>query len=183
MTELEKYIADNKDQLEPSAVNPKIWLAIENEVLKSKERRKSLYLKIVSVAAVVLLGAFIFRGQWFNQSSRIEKELIEVYGFQSHQFAQRVHNRKRTLSKAKIPSKQVEDFEVLLQQLKYLDEQYLVYLKYVEDNGYQSFIGDQLLNYYRSKIDLLDRIQQEINKVNYYEHKFPSNDKQVGLPI
>ena len=183
MTELEKYIANNKDQLEPSVVNPKIWLAIENEVLKSKERRQSLYLKIISVAAVILLGAFLFGGQWFSQGSNIEKELIEVYGFQSHQFAQQVSNKKNELSKAMIPSKQVEDFQVLLQQLEFLDEQYQVYLKYIEDNGYQSFIGDQLLNYYQSKIDLLDKIQQEIKKVNYYEHKFPTNDKQVGLPI
>ena len=183
MTDLEKYIINNKEGLEPNTVNPRIWLGIENELLKSKARRRTLYLKWASIAAVFLLACALFGGGLWNKSGNIDQELIEVYGYQSYQFAQQVHNKKSVLSKAKIPAQHLEDFQVLLQQLEFLDEQYQDYLKYIEDNGYQSFIGDQLLNYYQSKIDLMDRIQHEIEKINYYENKFPSNDEQVGLQI
>lgn len=183
MTELEKYIINNKKQLEPTSINPKIWLGIENELLKSKARMRTLYLKFAAAAAVFLLGGALIGGHFLNEPINIDQELIEVYGYQSYQFAQQVHNKKTVLAKAKIPSEHLEDFRVLLLQLEFLDEQYQNYLKYIEKNGYQAFIGDQLLNYYRSKIELLDKIQDEIEKVNYYEDKFPSDYEKVGLQI
>lgn len=183
MTELEKYIAKNKDRLEPREVNPKIWLAIENEILKTRDRRRSLYVKIASAAAIVLVAAFFIGDQLINDSTSFEEKLIEMYGYESYQFVQEVSLKKSALSNAKIPSKHMADFQELIQQLEFLDKQYLDYLNYAEQNGYESFIGDQILNYYQSKIDLLDLIQQEIKKVNYYENKFPNNDTQVVLSL
>lgn len=183
MNDFEKYLRENKEQLEPKEVNPEIWLSIENEVLRSKNKRKTLYLKVLSVAAAVVLGLLIFNTNIFNSSLNIESELLVKYDLEKYNFTQQVNLKKENLSNAKIPSDKKEDFQVLLQQLEFLDKQYHDYLTYIEQNGYQEFIGKQILNYYKSKIDLLDKIQKEIEKINYYETKNPSDSKKVGLQI
>ena len=61
MNDFEKHIRNNQRQLEPDEVNPKIWLAIENEVLRAKEKRKTFYLRVMSLAAVIVLGLMVFK--------------------------------------------------------------------------------------------------------------------------
>ena len=102
---------------------------------------------------------------------------------EKYNFPEQVNVKKATLTSALIPATKQEDFKVLLYQLEFLDEQYHDYLAYIDKNGYQEFIGNQILNYYKSKIQLLDKIQSEIEKINYYENKFPSNEKKVELEI
>ena len=183
MNDFEKYIQENKKQLEPETVNSQVWLSIENKVLKEKNKRKTLYLKVMSIAAVFLLGLFLFKGNLFQSESNVEKELLAKYGLEKYDFAQQVNMKKEALSKAMIPTTTQEDFNVLLQQLEFLDNQYHDYLEYGEKNGYQEFIGNQILNYYQSKIELLDKIQKEIEKINYYENKYPSNEEKVEFQI
>ncbi|MFK7770573.1 MAG: hypothetical protein AB8F94_00485 [Saprospiraceae bacterium] len=183
MNNFEKHLRNNRKQLESKEVNPQIWLSIENEILRTKEKRKTIYLKIVSIAAVIILGLFIATFGLLGSSNNLEKDLLSKYDLEKYNFPEQVHVKKATLASAMIPSTKQEDFKVLLQQLEFLDEQYNDYLAYIEKNGYQKFIGEQILNYYKSKIELLDKIQSEIGKINYYEKKFPSNEKKVELEI
>ena len=46
MNNFEKHLRDNRKQLEAKKVNPQIWLSIENEILRTKDKRKTIYLKI-----------------------------------------------------------------------------------------------------------------------------------------
>lgn len=183
MNDFEKHIRNNQKQLEPDEVNPNIWLSIENEVLRAKAKRKTFYLRVISLAAVVVLGLVVFKMFFLDTRPNLEEDLLVKYNLEQYNFPQQVNIKKATLSNAMIPSTNQEDFNVLLQQLEFLDEQYRDYLTYIEKNGYQEFIGNQILNYYKSKIELLDKIQKEIEKINYYENKFPSKSKKVGLEI
>lgn len=183
MSNFEKYIRDNRKQLEPTEVNPKIWLSIENEILRTKEKRKTIYLKIVSAAAIIIFGLFISTFGLFRSDSNLEQDLLSKYDLEKYNFPEQVNGKKASLAKAMIPSSRQEDFKILIQQLEFLDEQYHDYLTYIQKNGYQEFIGNQILNYYKSKIELLDKIQEEIEKINYYENKFPSNSQKVELEI
>ena len=164
-------------------MNPKIWLSIENEILRAKEKRKTFYLKVVSIAAVIVLGLFISKFVIFAAPTNLEKDLLSKYGLEKYNFLEQVNVKKATLTSALIPATKQEDFKVLLNQLEFLDEQYHDYLAYINKNGYQEFIGNQILNYYKSKIQLLEKIESEIEKINYYENKFPSNEKKVELEI
>lgn len=183
MKNFEQHIRNNRKQLEPQEVNPQIWLAIENQVLRAKERRKTIYLKVMSIAAVIFVGLLIFKSAFLDKPSNLEQELLAKYGLIEYNFPQQVNVKKASLLNAMIPENSKEDFKVLLQQLEFLDEQYDAYLEYIKANGYQKFIGNQILNYYKSKIELLDKIQKEIEKINYYENKFPSGNQKVELEI
>ena len=60
MDRFEQYLKDNKSQLEPKEVDPKMWLAMENQILRKKNRRVSFYLKAAAAMIAMLFGAFFF---------------------------------------------------------------------------------------------------------------------------
>lgn len=183
MNEFEKYIRDNKKKLEPDQVDSKVWLSIENEVLRKKNKRSSFYIKALALAAAVLLGGYFMFINLNGGNQSIEAKLIEKYQLGEYNFTQQVSLKEAQLSKVSIPKDKLEDFQLLLQQLEFLDGQFQDYTEYIEQNGYQEFIGNQIINHYKSKIKLLDKIQQEIEKINYYESKIPSNTEKVQINI
>jgi len=183
MDRFEQYLKVNKKHLEPKEVDPKIWLAMENQLLRKKNRRVGIYLKAAAAMIAMLLGAFFFFQKYQPGQEISEEQIIAEYGLTEYNFTQQVNLKKEKLSKATIPIDELEDFQILLQQLEFMDGQFLDYKAYIEQNGYQEFIGDQILNFYKSKIELLDKIQKEIEKINYYENKQPSNSKKVDIRI
>lgn len=183
MKDFEKFLKDNQQKLElEDELNPEIWLSIENRVLKRKNKRNRLYLRWITAAAAALLLGLIALGGIYQQSSDPNKILAQ-YGINNQQFNQQITNKTKVLASAKIPINRQADFNILLNQLRFLDAQYQDYLQYIETNGFQPFIGQQIMHYYKAKIDLLDKIQQEIEKINYYEKKYQSNGPSVSLNI
>ena len=182
MSSFEDYLKKNKEQLELDHVNPEIWLNIENKMLKQKHRRRGLYLRLMSAAAAVLLLLVIVL-QFSGNGKQDANELLAQYGINNQEWTQQVNQKKAALSSATVPKDRKEDFDLLLQQLEFLDGQYNDYLQYVEQHGYEAFIGQQILNYYKTKIDLLDKIQQEIEKINYYENKYNQESEKVQLSL
>ena len=183
MKEFEDYLKDNRQKLEIEGdLNPEIWLSIENRVLKRKNKRNSLFIKWISAAAaILLLGVIVLSGSF--QTGKDSSSLLAKYGIDNQEFTQQVALKTKVLANAKIPINRKEDFDVLLSQLQFLDAQYQDYLQYIETNGFQPFIGQQIIHYYQAKIDLLNKIQQEIEKINYYEKKYQSNHPSVPLNI
>ncbi len=183
MKEFEKYLKDNQQKLELDGdLNPEIWLSIENRVLKRKNKRNRLFIKWISAAAAILLLGIIALSGIFQTSSN-PSSILAQYGIDSQEFTQQVALKTKVLANAKIPINRKEDFDILLSQLQFLDTQYHDYLQYIETNGFQPFIGQQIIHYYQAKIDLLNKIQQEIEKINYYEKKYPSNQPNMRLNI
>lgn len=183
MNEFEKYIQDNKKKLAPDHVDSKVWLSIENEMLRKKNKRSAFYLKVLGAAAAILIGGYFAFVNLNPAGQSIEAKLIEKYNLGEYNFTQQVSIKEEQLSKVSIPVDKLEDFQILLQQIEFLDGQFQDYTEYIEKNGYQEFIGNQIINHYKSKIKLLDKIQQEIEKINYYESKIPSNSKKVEINI
>jgi|GEM_PF-3298159 len=182
MNDFEKYIQANKRKLEVEPPQANVWMEIENQVLKQKNKRMVRYMKWMSAAAVVLLGMLLWNvDAW--KGSDTQADLLEIYGLDQYNFTQQVNIKKQNLSKATIPVKRKDDFDRLLRQLEFLDQQYDDYLAYIQEHGYQEFIGAQILDYYQTKIQLLDKIQQEISKINHYENKYKTDSESIGLGI
>ena len=181
MNNFEKYLNENKEQLEPKEIDPKIWLSIENEMLKQKSSRVIRFSKYMAAASILLLlGMFVFMNQHQKTS---EEELLSKFNLSEYNFTQQVASRKQQLANTTIPKDKLEDFQILLQQLEFLDKQFQDFVDYIDESGYQEFIGNQIINHYKSKIKLLDKIQQEIEKINYYENKKPSNSEAIEIKI
>ncbi len=181
MNNFEKHLQDNKERLEPKELDPKIWLSIENEMLKQKSSRVIRLAKYMAAASIALfIGMFVFMNQ---QQMTSEEKLLSQFNLSEYKFTQQVASRKQKLANTTIPKDKLEDLQILLQQLEFLDKQFQDFVDYIDENGYQEFIGNQIINHYKSKIKLLDKIQQEIEKINYYENKKPSNSEPVEIKI
>ena len=181
MNKFEKYLKANKEHLEPQEVNDKVWLATENELLHKKSHRLIRLARYGAAAAIALIVGLLL---WMNQGRMTSEEaLLSRFNLSEHNFTQQIAIRKQKLAKATIPKDQLEDFQILLQQLEFLDGQFDDYLQYIDQNGYQDFIGDQIINHYKTKIKLLDKIQSEIEKIHYYESKKPSSSESVEINL
>ncbi len=183
MNPFEQHLKNNKDKLDLDKVSPEVWLSIENEVLKKKNRRVSLYLKIAAAAAVLLFLTVAINTFTQSENQDVHRQLIELYNLQEYEFPQKINTKKASLSDAKIPVDKEKDFQILVTQLKFLDQQYENYLGYIEANGYQEFIGEQILNYYKNKLELLDKIQSEIKRIESYENEYDKNSPKVKLKL
>jgi len=179
MNNFEKYLQANKEKMQLESVNPDIWLTMENKLLRKKNRKNIFYLKLMAAAAAILLLVAVAVGLYAGDTGQDPLVALEQY----QPLNQKITLKTQQLASAKIPVDRQEDFQILLQQVQFLDSQYADYLQYIEQNGYQEFIGQQILQYYKTKIDLLDKIQQEIEKINYYENKFESKSEKIGLQI
>ena len=183
MNELEKHLSERRSQLDIHEVNPRLWTSIETEIRKRKTTLWDRLIPIIIVIVTVFLAGILY----YLYSSKIntinENELIAQFDLEEFQFLQQVELKMNALSKVMIPSKKKVDFDVLVNQLHFLDNQQNAYLSQIEQNGFQSLRKDQLLHHYESKIALLDKIHQEIIKSNYYEKKFPTDDTMVELQL
>ena len=183
MNDFEKYLKEHKNQFDPQKVDGKVWLGIENDLLKQNNKRIKYLFSALAIGAIILLGLYIFHNTDYPNASYNEEHILEQYDLTKHNFTQQVSYKKEQLTKVTIPKDKLEDVEILLQQLEFMDGQFQDYLDYIKQNGYQEFIGDQISNFYKSKIDLLDKIRSEIEKINYYENIQPSNMDKVSIEI
>lgn len=182
MNAWEKYLRENKEELDQLELKPEIWLNIENQVLKEKAAKSRRLLQWVSLAAclgILLSIALIFQ---FNKGNDPLRQLANS-GIDSEQYLNEMAIKTQKLSNAQIPVDHKADFELLIQQLRKLDEQYELYLDELEENGYQELLANRIISYYKTKIELLDRIQEEIETVEYYEKKYDKNSPKVELSI
>ncbi|MEL6254495.1 MAG: hypothetical protein AAFR87_20975 [Bacteroidota bacterium] len=182
MNTWEKYLRDNKEELDQVELAPEIWLNIENQVLKEKAATSRRLLRWVSLAAC--LGILLSFGLIFQFSSGKDPlHQLANSGIDSEQYLKEMAIKTRKLSNARIPMDHKADFELLIQQLRALDEQYESYLDELEEHGYQELLANRIISYYKTKIELLDRIQEEIETVEYYEKKYDKNSLKVELSI
>lgn len=152
----------------------KVWLGVKHDLAthrKKIQRRRNLrWLLAASIAALLCAGLI------FYPSENKEDTILAQYGLVQHNFPMKIKQRIAAMSGTRIPKQQAQHLAVLKDQLYFLDAQYQNYLEYIEKNGYQEFIGKQIQNYYEIKIELLERIQIEIEKF-----KIDRNEKDTKI--
>ena len=177
MNPFENHLRENRKQLNMDQINPKIWLNIENEILRKRNRRNRVIIRWVSAAAASVAILFLIGQVDLRRSHKISPAaILAQYNLEKFDYPELIYAKTEKLSEAQIPSAREEDFAILIKQLEFLDGQYQEYLTYIQKNGYQKFIGKQLASYYETKIELLDKIQSEIEKIKLYEN----NDQEIS---
>ncbi len=182
MDPFEKFLKNNKEVLDDDQINPEIWLSIENKMLKKRNKSMKIVMRrALSAAAILVLGFLAYQFLWNAQET--PEDLLASYGIDHRSYASELEVKTQLIAAASIPISKKEDFDLLLGQLKFLDQQYEAYLESVKKNGYHEGLGKQIIDFYKTKIELLDKIQQEIETINYYEKKYKKASSTVGLEI
>ncbi len=164
MNNFEKQLKEAASQRNTPEVKRQVWLGVKDQLANHKRRRLRIRLVRWTAAASVLLILGV--GLYLNGSKVDQNQLVlEQYGLEQYGFPKKVERKLVALEGMRIPATQVERFDALKSQLYFLDQQYQNYLEYVEQHGYQEFIGRQIQHYYEVKIELLEKIQKEIQKL------------------
>ena len=170
-----------KEDLQIDQVNPEIWLNIEHQVIKRKRSRRIRLIEISAAASVALLMVFVLTGYLTPQSKNAD--LLAEFEKQNKHYPDLIYAKTNALRNTKVQQDYQDELKILIDQLEFLDKQYQEYLRYIEKNGYQQFIGQQLANNYKTKIELLDKINSEIEKINFYETTSQEKSPLVNLKL
>ncbi len=198
MTEFEKYLQNKKKEMDLKEVNPKIWEGIENEMeipktkdslthlqdLSKKETKgRPIYHKVLGMAAVFLLGIIFSQVFFTAEKVVIPAELLASYGFEDQAVDLVLEKQLQLIRESSVPVGHKNDLQILVNQVQYLDETFQSKVDYLNEKGYAENIAKEVLQYYKSKSELLDKVIFEIQKINENEKEFNINSEKSKLSI
>ena len=183
MTDFEKFIQAQKSKLDLDQVDPKIWERMEQDLPRPKPKLLRLIRPLVAVAAVFLFGLLAYQQFFTKPKNQIPLELIAAYGFENPQIAQLIRNKIEQIRTTPLPAKYLGDMQLLLDQAAYLDEHYKSRKESLASDNFNEHEAIELLEYYKAKSELLDKIILEIEKINKNEKEFNIQSKKANLNI
>lgn len=167
MSDFEKYLKQNKHKMDVSQVNPKIWDNIEKQMFDVAPIKNYKYLKVISaIAAIFILGVVLFKPQFGNSTTEIPTELLVHYGFENQNIEEALSNKITIVGKTEFPALYKDNFQQLYNQVKFLDEAYRSKVDYFQNKEYDENITKEVLGYYKTKSEILDKIIKEVKKIN-----------------
>ena len=175
MDNFEQYLKDRKEYFQLKEINPAIW-----EGILKKEQPASLrllfrrpYLQWLSAAAVVALvvGWSLFAPS--QSPPHLSADLLEEYGFDQPIPNLLVDAKLAELTAMSIPEGYDEAYAFVLQEIEKLDERNTVILEELERASRGEFTQRQALRYYRRKVDLINQLIEDLQKIKRNEKAYP----------
>ncbi len=167
MKTLEDFIKKNKNKIELSDVNPDIWSNIEREFSQKSRHRHIQYL--LPIAASLLLSIFIlFQYVGSKNSATFEYEKLIAT----------IHHKENLIQNMALPQSYKTDIKRLVKQLHDMDKQVKPQLIYLNNGFYEDYIVQQVYEYYQQKNQLLDKLINEITRLNNNQRTFKNNNDE-----
>lgn len=183
MNKFERYLKDNKHKMDLVSVEPKIWAGIEQGLVEGKQRNRFQYFKMASIAAVFLLGVVLYQYILPNQKMEIPVPLLAAYGFKDQDVSEMLEGKINLIRGMAIPVAYKNDLQLLLDQVKYLDEVYAENIVYLKEKDYEEEIAREVLSYYKAKSELLQKVISEMNRINSNEKKYHVKSEHTYIEL
>ncbi len=182
MNDFEKYIKQHKHKMDVDQVNPKIWDNIEKQIFDIIPEKNYKYLKVIStMAAVFLLGFLLFK--FDNNTTEIPTKLLAQYGFENQNIEETLNKKATLIRNTEFPVLYRDNFQQLYNQVKYLDESYRQKVTYLYTKEYDENIAKEVLKYYKTKSEILDKILKEVKKIKINEKNYNINYEKSRIVI
>lgn len=179
MDHLEKYIRENREQLD-QVEQPEadlIWLGIQGQ-MATEEKQQHSGAKVIQlpqswaigIAASMLL--LIVSGIWYISSLPKENQKIDLATYvpeldlQQESYQQLIAQKEADLN---LTSLDRAEFEEIFMELSTLEEIHQEFLKDLPQFNQNSQLVEVIIKYYERKIRILERLSNEIEKRNYHE--------------
>lgn len=186
MNQFEEYLKGHKEELKVPELEVDIWISIEKELLQKKSSKLKFYLRAAATVFIIIASATIIKYTILNSKSDKEFSLSiysSNYGIMEKNFKQAIYYQTSLLQSLKISPLNESDFNVLTSELKELDNEHKSYTDRIEHNGYDDDIGGKILQCYSLKLELLKKIQFEINKINNFKKSNTYENNKINLQI
>ncbi|MFN8282602.1 MAG: hypothetical protein U0U67_05270 [Chitinophagales bacterium] len=170
---LRDFIRQNKTDFdEPKFDKHKIWNALEDQLFEQQKQMTKvipLYKKnwLRVAAAAVIVGVVIFTYKFTNQPKQ-ENQICAIDGVPA-QFCSQVSNYEETLLEKfskldKEKLKQIQMPDEVLKEVELNNPEQQKLLKDLKNNPQNQYIQEAIIDYYKAKLKLIDRIEETIQQ-------------------
>ena len=186
MNKFEEYLKENSNEIGKIDIDPIVWQSIENELLRKDNQKIRRYLRYAASIVILVASAAILRYSIVNPDSKSDFSLSnysQEYGIMEEKFQEAIYYQTNQVENQKIPRSSKADFKLLTNELEELDKQYQLYIELIERVGYNEDLGMKIIEYFSLKLELLKKIQLEINKVNNFEKSNKDENNKINLQV
>jgi len=168
---LESYIRNNRAKLDVDKPDEEyLWTGISQAMQGSHKRKPIVLWRSVAAASIILLVSLAVT---FYYSDRNKQQLIFVnidpkLANQEIEFKNQIDNYSKLIQQA---SYNKEALATSNNEIQYLDDLITHYSEDLKDNGPNAKLINSLMDLYRKKIMLLERMLNEIEKNQEYEKR------------
>ncbi|MDD2631768.1 MAG: hypothetical protein RBR47_10410 [Bacteroidales bacterium] len=149
----------------------KVWKRVESKLRRKRIRRFAVRLSVAASLLILITG-----GAWLtvwmqqcdestNYHAQVSGELAETEFY----FARLIAEKQQQIDAAGFVDKRF--FEPFFEELNLLDKQYQDYKTELKTIGYQEELIRAMIDNQHQKLDLLNRLLIEIQKINNYENR------------
>ena len=183
MSPFEKYMKDNQRKFDLLQVNPKVWQDIEAKIKGKKARVILLRKRLLGLGAAILIGVLGF--QWLDdhQSMSFPEHLLEDYGFDNSNVTEFLDNKIDVIRQASIPVAYKSDLELLLEQVTNLDQHFAEKVNSLKLNPTEIELNKEVLEYYKTKSEILDKVIYEVRKINTNEEEYEIKSEKTSIRL
>ena len=165
---IKKIIGNGK---EPFPEKEIAWKGIEQKLQKNKTRK--LVVRISIAASFLILigtGTFLFNSSTQPKvASNYYTKMSEELSVTEYYYTGLIENKKQQIENTEPYDK--DFFKPFIDELSILDAQYLNYKKALDDFGYREELIRALIENQQQKLEILNRLLSEIQKVKNYENR------------
>lgn len=183
MNKFEKYLKQYQKELEVDEVNPQIWERMEEQLQQPKRNYQKQFLRVASIAAVFFLGMLMYPIFFDTDKAVIPQELLTEYGFDNQDIPQALESKIQLIREMPVSVQYKNDLQLLIEQVEYLDQNYGDQLTDLEEEVFEEGKVKEVLKYYQIKSALLDKLINEIKKLNNNDKKFNNENEKTFLNI
>ncbi len=180
MDNLEKYIKENRLLIDTENLSENFKNRLQ-EIIHIQKRKQTLKRIYWLAAASLILFSFLWLKNkdkysptlYYNTQEISTKKLSQ----EEHYYVRLINQKISGIENENIKKENIIYFNSFILQLKNLDKQYELCQKQIEKQGYTQELIQQTIYIYQLKLNVLQMMQIEINKINN-RTKTKSNEKE-----
>lgn len=180
MDKFEKYLQDRKEDFQLQEINPAIWegIVMEQPTASIRPLRPTYIRWLAAAAVVILIASWGLFGPSESQP-QLSADLLEEFGFDHPTPIRIIDTKLAELTAIPVPEGYDEAYAFVFQEIKALDKRNAVILEELAHTSGGEFTQRQALRYYRKKVDLLNQLIEDLQKIQRNEKAYPDATSSI----
>lgn len=186
MNGFENFLKDNRQRLNREVDSDKdLWSEIEFRLHRRKQHQIRFITGIAASLAIIIALTAIVKVSMMqkaeNSSNLPLYAYSKAYGETEFEYLEAISYQTQLINQTNVSSDQVHRLNSYLTGLKALNEAYDEYNKIIKREGCNEIMMQLVIDNYKRRIELLQSLRAEIQKINSYENN--NKKKQTTLSL
>jgi hypothetical protein len=186
MTDFEKYLRENKENLHKSEETSKdLWSTIEQKLEQKKERKGMLLYKVAAAVSLLVALGLLFKTSLDETEQPVEKlplySYSTEYGDMERELQKALVFETEMVNYIEIDTAYVQQLNSFKDGLLELEKAYEVYKNMLLEEQDVEYVTTLIIDNYQQRLELLKALHEELIKIN--ENKNNNETAKTTLTI